>query len=135
MKFFSATELFSIQIVFNCRPISDGVIFFRLTPKLVEFPSSENPCDDRLYFRTDTNSEANVSYCNSKASGVETYNGDAILVNGQQFFEINYRVRAGSAGGKFWLQVEATHVGKNRHEITRLIEMFKNLQQGRTKSY
>ena len=96
-----------------CRTTSDGVVFFSVIPKLVEFPLAENACDNHLYFGTDTISEANVFYCSSKTDGVRIWNDDPFFVNGHQFFEINYRKSSDGLGGRFWLQLEARHVGKD----------------------
>lgn len=87
-------------------------MFFAVIPKLVDFPLAKNPCDNHLYFRTDTINEANVFYCSSKTNGVRIWNDDPFFVNGHQFFEINYRIGPNSLGGRFWLQLEARHVGK-----------------------
>ena len=81
-------------------------------PKLVEFPLTENACDKHLYFRTDTISKANVFYCSSKTNGVWIWNDDPLFLNGHQFFEINYRKSFDALGGRFWLPLEARHVGK-----------------------
>ena len=101
-----------------CRTTSGGVVFFTVIPKLVDFPLAKNPCDNHLYFCTDTISEANVFYCSSKTNGVRIWNDDPFSVNGHQFFEINYRKSSDGLGARFWLQLEARHIGKiNRYFI------------------
>ena len=99
-------------------------MFFTVIPKLVEFPLAENPCDNHLYFRTDATSEVNVSYCNSKANHIKIWNDNPFFVNGNQFFEVNYRISLNGLGGRFWLQLEARHVGKINRSFGSIYTLF-----------
>ena len=84
-------------------------VYFKITRKLVRFPTAGGLCGDHLFFKTNDLRFGDKFHCNDLFLPVEVWN-DEIADYTYEHLDLTYKVNPHAGGGKFWMQIEGFHL-------------------------